>query len=139
MSSSCTVISEWKCTPEEKAGILDNSLYVQLTSPALIAADMVRAAVLFDKCFRPLRIICNCNGVDLPDWHPLKMAAVAADRIDEAFEAAEKDPMSIMDEEYECFSVASFPALASKVAHWKQCPKVEAIRHRSCTTRRTRP
>ena len=42
------VISEWKCTPEEKATILDNSLYVQLTSPTLVAADMVRA-VLFDK------------------------------------------------------------------------------------------
>ena len=118
------VISEWKCTPEEKATILDNSLYVQLTSPTLIAADMVRA-VLFDKCFRPLRILCN--GVDLPDWHPLKMAAVT-DRIEEAFEAVKKDPMSIMDEDYECFSVASFPALASKVAHWKKCPKIEAIR-----------
>ena len=55
------------------------------------------------------------------------MAAVA-DRIEEAFEAVKKDPMSIMDEDYECFSVASFPALASKVAHWKQCPKIEAIR-----------
>jgi hypothetical protein len=55
------------------------------------------------------------------------MAAVA-DRIEEALKAVEKDPMSIMDEEYECFSVDSFPALASKVAHWKQCPKIEAIR-----------
>jgi hypothetical protein len=77
----------------------------QSTSPTLVAADMVRA-VLFDKCFRPLRILCS--GVDLPEWHPLKMAAVA-DKLEEVFEAVSEDPMSIMEEDYECFSGADFP------------------------------
>jgi hypothetical protein len=118
------VINEWKCTPEEKATILDNSLYVQLTSPTLVAADMVRA-VLFDKCFRPLRILCN--GVDLPEWHPLKMAGVA-DKLEKVFEAVSTDPMSIMEEDYECFSVVDFPVLEEKVARWKACRSISAIR-----------
>jgi hypothetical protein len=98
----------------------------QSTSPTLVAADMVRA-VLFDKCFRPLRILCN--GVDLPEWHPLKMAAVA-DKLEEVFEAVSEDPMSIMEEDYECFSGADFPVLEAKVAHWNwnACRSISAIR-----------
>jgi hypothetical protein len=110
---------------EERAKVLtEHQLYVQLTSPTLVAADMVRA-VLFDKCFRPLRILCN--GVDLPEWHPLKMAGVA-DKLEKVFEAVSTDPMSIMEEDYECFSVVDFPVLEEKVARWKACRSISAIR-----------
>jgi hypothetical protein len=104
------VISEWKVSPQDKATILDNSLFVQLTSPTKIAADMI-CATLFDKCFRPLRILCN--GVDLPNWHPLEMATVA-DKLEEVFKAVLANP-SILEEGFECFPVTEFPVLEQQV------------------------
>jgi hypothetical protein len=121
------VIDEWKVKGNgggDKATILDNSLFVQLTSPLMIAADMVRAT-LFDKCFRPLRILCN--GVDLPNWHPLEMATVA-DKLEGVFEAVLADPRSILDEEFECFPVAEFPVLEQKVKQWGECEEIKSIR-----------
>ena len=93
------VKNEWKTDTKDKATLLDNSLFVQLTSPTLITADMVRA-ILFDKCFRPLRVLCN--GVDLEDWHPLKMAGIA-DTLETVFVGILAEPKKLLEESFMCF------------------------------------
>ena len=116
------VKNEWKIDPKDKATILDNSLFVQLTSPTLIAADMVRA-ILFDKCFRPLRVLCN--GVGLQGWHPLKMSAIA-DRLEKEFEQVLENPELLLEKEYMCFDGCD--VLRANQVKWDAEKQTQSIR-----------
>ena len=116
------VKNHWKTDAKDKATILDNSLFVQLTSPTLIAADMVRA-ILFDKCFRPLRVLCN--GVGLKDWDPLKMSAIA-DRLEKEFERVLEEPELLLEEDYMCFDGCE--VLRENEVKWGREKQTQSIR-----------
>jgi hypothetical protein len=117
------VKNEWKTDTKDKATLLDNSLFVQLTSPTLITADMVRA-ILFDKCFRPLRVLCN--GVDLEDWHPLKMAGIA-DTLETVFVGILAEPKKLLEESFMCFDDCE--VLRENQVQWDLRKDTAATRH----------
>jgi hypothetical protein len=79
--------------------ILEDSLYVQLTSPVLVA-DIRARCIIFDKIFQQLRFLCNSNalldGEAALEWGPLEMAEVT-DQLEFALEKTKDNGRWLME------------------------------------------